>query len=44
MMEHCKDVDCISQRYVTSVTDEQADAIYNDPWYGLINYENYGHW
>ena len=39
-------VDKINKNFVhdNQVTDEQANALYSDPWYGLNDYNNYGHW
>lgn len=41
-----KDVSKINNIFVPSnpVTDAQANALYTDPWYGLVNFENYNHW
>ena len=47
MVDHeFKKVEKINQVFVPEnpVTPDQANALFTDPYYGLQNYNNYGHW
>ena len=46
MMKYCYDGECINEYFFPNypVSNETADAMLNDPWYGLNRRDNWAHW